>query len=412
MARTKIVKPDEGAEPTREQIEDAIAGDEDLGLLAAFIDTVTGDGAEYTVFVYQMPRGARREWGFLYRAPLVAFDLGETLESMRDEYGGGEFRIQVRNARGQVVKSTEVAVIGKKPEAIVRNENEAALKLLSEKSNDSNNMFMAMLKMSQDASDRQTQMMRTSSEQMMQMMMQSSSQMMQVMAAIIGRPAAPATDPAAMIGAVASAMTALKPESTGGGIKEQLETFTLLKDLMGDGGGEKSMLGELAGLAGAFAPTLSAALANKGTGAQAPARANIIRPPAASNGAANPAIAPPPSTDDQKIAQMKMQALATLILAAAHENKEPEPYAEMLLDNVPEMFYDQLDAMLKAPDWKEQVTKYVPVIAQLPVVWCDNLRLALLDLLSDDGEESESEPLAPVDAVAVNSTLPGSPPAD
>lgn len=95
-----------------------------------------GEG-DVKYYVYRMKPGSRSgEW--IDKFPVADYSFDELLEKLRDEYRGGQFRIDIRDKKG-IMRNRQVINVEKQPEKVA-------------KENDDNTMpLMAMMKSMQDS---------------------------------------------------------------------------------------------------------------------------------------------------------------------------------------------------------------------------------------------------------------------
>jgi hypothetical protein len=172
----------------------------------------------------------------------------------------------------------------------------------------------------------------------------------------------------------------------------------LMKDMPSGGGdgGEPGPMAVLLELAKQFGPKLLAAQeqaeAIQGEPAQRvlPMRPQVVQ---------RPANAGERKPDVNIIITQQLKFLAR---QAAKDN-DPDPYAVMVLDNVPPTI---LDSFLKRPDWFEEICRYVPE-AQPHREWFDALKVCIDGYLTDDGDDEQTLGNQPADGQADGTAAPG-----
>lgn len=403
---------------TLDQLDEGDSMWQDNEAIDQLMSDAEGDGG-WTYWVYRMPTGLQLSrqnfsWGYLFHQPLKDLHLGKLLEMLKDEHGGGEYRLQIRNPKGRVVFSKKYAIAGAVKAA-------AASGAAAEGAG--GELLTRLMEMNQRANDQS----RSDFQTMMMAMQQQSSaaadRTMQMMLALLSnnRPA----DPMQMVGGVAQVINALRPADAGGlgNLAQMVTVFKDMRDIIGegDGGGGRepdspwSMVKDVAGavvpliadrLAAAPAPppaplptlpSRPAAVPLPVPHVQIPSKPSQAAPPAAVEGGASappvsPAAPATPATPakPEPTAMNPLNLLRPLILAAAAKNRDPETYADLLLDQIPEMFHEQLLAAMQGEGWRAELHKIEPrLLAQFPA-WTETLRAALVALLTGDAGEGEA----------------------
>lgn len=107
-------------------------------------------------------------------------------------------------------------------------------------------------------------------------------------------------------------------------------------------------------------------------------------------------------------------AIAVLLTRAAARDCDPAPYASVLLDSLPEQYLPQIKTLAASPAaWMQQIAALVsPALRQYPA-WCEDLRKAVIELLTEDDDgglltkpESDSEPAPHADASGLPAGAP------
>jgi len=179
-----------------------------------------------------------------------------------------------------------------------------------------------------------------------------------------------------------------EPESLSEQVEKLLGVMTRLKEASTD---DKPVVGStwvdvIREMAGQARPLLEGIISQR-QGAM-PGRVGV--PPSAMLQAPMPQPAsvptPQPSGDDAMLALLQWLSgtLQQLVLQAA-KNKDPELYAEVVLDNVPESAdLAQLRSFIDKEDWWKQLQQFQPAVAPYQG-WFTQFREALLELLDDRG---------------------------
>jgi len=312
--------------------------------------------------VHKLPsRAGERE---AYCMTYTGQDL--SLDTIRETFGGGTFRITARDSRNQYAGSKRVTIIDLPKAAVPAREGEYLR--AGERSN-------------------------TEALTLIMKMMESQSQLM---ASLLSRPPpAPVAGPTAL--ELVQLIKALEPKTSD-------PVTTLMKGLelgksLGGGGGETSMLDVALQGFQALSP-LIAAKANQPPPAPAPPQAKLAAPGAPPPPAAAPV---PEKTGEEMLILQKLEFLkivtANLVERAAHGKrpdgefvKDPELYADVFLDNLPDFItLDEIVARMSAPNALEQLAQINPAV-KAHVEWFTQFRQAVLDSVEPDDEDMPDAP--------------------
>src|SRR5271155_1795464 len=351
MAKKKqvTVTTEERVIPDAEVVVPAadIAGDDGLdGLLG-----LAASGQRYTVHKEPGAGGKRP----IYCATYSREELD--LDTIRDSFGGGEYRITGFDSENKLSESKRVTIIDvpKPPAAAAPAAQPDGMQAL----------LMQMIKSQGD-----------------------------MIAALVGRPqtVAPA-GPTAL--ELVQLIKALEPKDKTDPIAMLLKGLEIGKDL--GGGGDDSMMG-LAKTALENLPALAAMGSKRPTPAGAPALPAPARAPgpmANGNGVATPgaathaATAQPQKTEAEmdilkKLEWLKMQS--AWLCGLAMQKKDPELSAEVFMDNLPPFISeDEIYERMSAPDAIAQLAQVNPNVAKHPE-WMQQFRQAVLDSYTDEDE--------------------------
>ena len=100
-------RPDDLTEEEREELTDR--EESDRVEIHQFLDGFD-DNDEIRMGVYRMPEGGRGKRTFLFAEAVRGHNMEEVLTTLRDQYGGGEFAIEVRDPKGIYLRRTAVQV--------------------------------------------------------------------------------------------------------------------------------------------------------------------------------------------------------------------------------------------------------------------------------------------------------------
>jgi hypothetical protein len=420
LPRARIINDDLTDEARTEAEELAQLNEDEGGEIYRAIDEMRGTAGTTVVVVKLTPV---EEKGYCENIPVAEFSH----DVLKSRYGAGSYRIRMRGPKGWIPGGGTVFISssGKKPNL----------------TGGAGGDFMSYL----EFMEKQNAERREKSNRLLELGIPA---LGTIIAGFLNRPQG--TDVAALV-------TALKPppgptlsdlstamvnmqQLTGKGsasdpIDTVLKVFEAAKDLGGDSGGKgasnwidivRDLIREAPTVAG---PILQGIAARTGARpAVPPVSPKVSVAPAAPSSAEVPAIAPVTqdavavpvaanasvggaavavSEDKRMFALIKPIIIEKLRKVAkwASENRNPQTYAELFLDDeIPANFgnfvpQDKAIEYLRHPDWWKYVCEWEPSLAP-HYQWCDEFRLELLSLISLADEPDETPP-----------TMQGEPPA-
>jgi hypothetical protein len=329
---------------------------DDMALLNALADLgQTDNDAKVNVYRADAIKG-NRGGAFLFTCSPDEF----TLEKLRDEYGGGNYRVHVR-ANGGIVANKLVAVEEpkNKPQAPVAQIAADVMQPITAMTQAMISGFENLGKLIVAAQVQQQGRKEMLEEMLLYKNMFSSSSQ-------------PQQNPFEIF----------------------KEALALTKELVPGAGGESEMgaTGVMMKLLDKFGEPLSNVLlqaqANKASTSSAPpiVQANsqaIQLNPAALTAPVHAAL--PKPEDDAIMAQMKQYL--NFLIEQAKQNNDVYTYAGMVLDMAPQ---EQVDAMLERDDWLTMLATFEPdVLNYAP--WFTNLRAAMLEMLTPESEPDNND---------------------
>lgn len=340
--------PDEPVTTLFESDDELEAVDALDGMIAEF------SGAAGTVVnVYRQGEG--RNLSFLFRTNPDEMTGGEVMERCRDNYGTGDYRVHIRDG-SRLVKNAPFSVEAKKepdPAQVASNSN------------------LEMMTMMQGFLASQQQMF---------------GQTMQAFAEVFkgGQNQQPAIDPVAMQQSMIQSVAALKTMSepkdeTKGAVDMFIQGITLAKDLSPKDGETNS------------SDILVKALEMFGGPMAEMAKSNLNAPTAPGLPSPNPMAPPQPTGDPQADAdaqkeyemglqKMMLNQQLNFLLRQAAANKNPELYAELLLDQAGEervlAFVGQENALDQLIALNSEVENHR--------IWFEALRASILELTAPE----------------------------
>lgn len=360
MGRKKVVteetfEPGEKADNAEILLADPNAPIEDE--LAGLLGADDSDDVKYTV--HKMPTKPGERVG--YCNTYTRGDL--SLDTIRSTFGGGQYRITGRDGKNQYVTSKQVTIVDlpKAPGLASAGTSADLAAVLQAAKGDGSGMAMMM------------QVLKSQGD---------------MVAALLSRP----QEKGPSIMEIIAMMKTLQPEKDSGSeaVKMLMQGLTLGKEI--GGGGETGMLD----VAKQGLEMLAPLVANQ---AKNPAPVRVPRP----NGhAPQPAQLPqsPPPMNAAPVVQapqgnpmmqklMWIRQLTQTLIVHAIKDHSPDTYAEVVLDNLPPFITEQEilerltpdNAVAQLAQLNPQVTEYAP--------WFEQFRVAVLDMLSDEPEETE-----------------------
>jgi len=314
---------------------------------------------------------------FLFECGMDEYSFSQLSSRCRDEYGTGVYRIQARNEKGQLKINKAIQVEAPKTE-------------ISESGNNAGDIISRMSEAMHNHQIRTEQMFSRFAgpqsgtdafDQMTKMM----TAMGTMMAGMGIQPQAP------------------QPPKT---LIEQLTEFKLLKELMGDategGGGEANLYSLLGKTVEAFGGPIAAAIA-------AGADSGQLNP----EGVAQLPAPEPELTEVQKVKDAEAHKLAMrknihILIQNAKTEIPPDAFALILLNNTPPEKEDELWNFISAENCVDEIIAIEPA-AEAYREWFDSLRLAVMDLMTEDEIPGEHPPENPDLSDSKNgSTIPES----
>jgi hypothetical protein len=272
------------------------------------------------------------------------------MKILRDQYGGGDFRVRVFDPQGQLMRNPIVRVEPKKIDV---------------------------------APDPQAGM-----NQMMTVMMAGFKQITEAIAA-----SKPVAAPAGMgVAETISLISALKPmmgnNTPAAPAVDPLDMITKILTLQrelgglsgGEGKGDDSMTAILMKGMDVFGKPMAEMMAQ--TQAQKALQVAPMQPDSAAPlaiAAPVPTIEPLPEDSDMS---MKISLIKGAILPMAASDADPFPYANMVLDYFGD---DEVERYINAPDWQAQLEKLIPEAAQYRP-WFEKLRNTAVELLKPEDQ--------------------------
>lgn len=346
------------------------------------------DDEEGTITLYRAQGKGNKRNVFLFSRGVTEVTMPEVLESLRDDYGGGLFRIEGRDAEGAWIKGKikylEVEA-PKRPLNPLREEQGAvaetggdaitALAAVLERSNEQNRDFMRMMMDTLKASTPAAADPAATSKSILEGLVQ--------MKELVGTPA---------------------PASSGMDIETFLRIAEFTRELGGNAGeangwdalkttisGLAPMLAQGMASAGAM-PTLPPAAGGGAPGA-APRRLSHDDKPAPDPGTGAAAPDPAAAVDPREL-QARFEAVFPLCISAAQRNLDPYVYANLVID---QLGLEAALNMICQPGQLEAMLAQAPALQQWRP-WFDELVTAMLEernqRVHDEGSQNTDDDAA------------------
>jgi len=325
-------------------------------------------------------RPGQKQLTYLFEAGVDEYTFSQLAGRLRDEYGSGVYRIQMRDKDNKLKMNRGVSIEAPTIESDSKNPNGGVPEIIAQmRETMSEQQRMLSQYMHNPANDRNP-----------------IDQMTQMMAAMGG-----------MMQAMGIQQQAPTPPKT---LIETLTEFKLMKELLGDISGD-GMAGEanLYSLLGetmrAFGGPIAAALAS---GAQSGA----INSQGTAVQKQLPQPEPQKENDAETIAMnnQEMKKNVAILLHNAKAKTDPKLMAELLVEHTPDDKEDELWDFISADDCLSNIYKLEPATLEYKP-WFEALRDNVIKLLSDDDDSDDSPEGLPseenADSIADSETVAG-----
>lgn len=93
---------------------------------------------------------------------------------------------------------------------------------------------------------------------------------------------------------------------------------------------------------------------------------------------------PPQQPKEDDMLKFLIRQYLPVFVNAARQNGNPDLYADMVLEQIPQTMYPKLEAWLNAPAWFEDVKVFDPVVIEAQAGWWNLLRASLLEGMKPD----------------------------
>lgn len=387
MVRKAVIR--EPAQEVMQQIaETGLENDNEFQGLTDFLAELT-DSSSAQVTIYRDVKG-RATGAYLFRCTPGEFSVSDVMDKLRDEYGGGSFRVGVW-ANGQRLKNTLIEV-----EPPIKSSFDFLNKNQPQQQPQQSNDLAAMLMQIQDSNRASQDMMR---ESMMQMQQENTRTLLELFKSN-AQGSSEKTSTAEMLQLLTIARQLSAPNEIAQGPEKMLEMFfegmKQGREMATDSGGEKNILQTALET---FGPAI-AELAGK-VGQQQPQqmlmpqRQNMPQrelqkqpPPPLQNPIEGQPLPVPesPPMGEVDSAIVAAQPYIVMLVNAARQDADPEVYANLLMDQIPAQgLREYLENDLNF----SMLLGYFPPEANAELrPWFDTLREMALELLHSEVENA------------------------
>jgi hypothetical protein len=313
------------------------------------------DDAEGLKFqVHKLPTRAGEREAYCYT--YTGADL--SLDTIRETFGGGTYRITARDSKNQYAGSKRVSIIDLPKPPVTARDGE----YLSRGERSGTEALTLIMKVMEEQG--------------------------KLLTSLLTRPPPPPqSGPTAL--ELIQLIKAMEPK-TSDPIGTLLKGIELGKSLGGGGDDEDGILGLGKSALGALAPLIAQQAAKPKPAMPAAAPSAQLTAPPATNGAAEPAATPkqenavPMDDIQKKIAWLRI--VTADLVARASRSKDPELYAEVLLDNLPPFITEQeIFERMSEPDAIDKLAMLNPHVKQYKE-WFEHFRKAVIDSFDEDEE--------------------------
>lgn len=371
MATRKVTTVTEEAAPDDDEttllFSEDDTGTAEVDALEGMISEFSGS-ADCVVNVYR--QGDGKSLSFLFRTHPGEMSGGEIMEQCRDHYGTGSYRVHIRSGPRLVANKPFSVEAKKEPE-----ENDRYQR------NDNSHEMLAFI---------------TAQMNNQQAMFANT---MTAFAEVFkgNQNSAPHFDPIAAQASLMNQLISLKQlsepkDESKSAIDMFIQGISLAKEL-GPKDGETNTSDLLLKGLEMFGPTISEATKQAALSRANPQQLPPGNPPGHLSEQNTPTNADAQREHEMGLMKIAMQHQVAFLIKQAEAGKDPELYAELLLDQVG---VERALDFIGQPDAMKKLIELNPAV-QLHHVWFDQLKAAIIDLTTDDdgGEDNSNEP-APV----------------
>lgn len=375
-AKSTVIAEDK-TETTAELLQNLDEETQEFGDLMSFLSEL-GSTESAHVSVYRDVKGSARG-AYLFRCTPSEFSLADVMDKLRDEYDGGNFRVVVY-ANGQRCKNELVQVEGPKKSAFdFMNKGQPPAPAIPQ-----NDLASALLQIQES--------MRAQSDSMRDMMLSQQQENTRMLLTVLEKSAGNNAPPqqtslAELVQLLTVAQTIGGAKSDSSSSEKMLEMFFRGMDQGREqAGGEGDSV--LVTAVKAFAPAL-ADIAKLASSQAQPPQPLQQRQPEPKKIELNPAPGSQQLPIEANAADVNAipdaaeaaKPYLQMLLNAAVVNGDPEVYANMLMDQVPQSL---LSEWLESDMNYQMLLSYFPQEAKAVYPWFDSLRAIVLQFLGEE----------------------------
>lgn len=343
---------------TEELILDDVAA---LNSVLAELGTSEDGGGSVNIYRDKVS-GGRTEREYITRYDVAGFVNGGLLEEIQKDFGGGKYHIHVYKPHGQGFATRKViSIAGPVIEKETKKPEESLAPVLAVMSEGFNKMFEAI---SQIAASQKTP------QQQQQPSRLEMIQEMQAMAEVLK----PTNQPQQTVDPLEAMKLGIEiAKSAGGGDDSNPVWLSKMIDVIG-------------------APMVKMIEEN----AQRQRTPAAFIPPAAAVAGEQAQVAQPQAATINEADEMNIMLTSyiKLLNKAAERNEPVEEHADQILNMIPASELDNIEQLLAAENWRQELAKKTDVIEKHPE-WFSNLRDTILQYIAEDKLTESEKPDIP-----------------
>lgn len=364
------IPPADGESGTDDGTDAGILSDMPRGAveneLESFLDQIAPTVGNATIDVYRIANNNNSKHEFVCAFPIGHLSYTEILEKLRDEHGGGEFRLHVRDGERRLLKNFGVTV-----------ERKAVQPGVQFPQSQSHKELFDLVRAMSEQSRQDIQRILDANKKPGIDWMKLAPLLIPMMQPVLGKLFDVMTkrdNPVAQIAQMAEVMRTFRemmPDASGGGEGDTIPgVISAVKPLLGQLF-EAYTTAQAAKAASATVPLLQAQTVPAPTPAPIP---QFLKAPAPAPVAAPEA--PAPLTPFDQLMD-KLRRLLVMLCRKASEDRDPAVYAEVALDEIPEEHFAVAMGMLQQPDWFNTLVQIHGEVAKYPE-WFEEFHGTLL----------------------------------
>lgn len=99
----------------------------------------------------------------------------------------------------------------------------------------------------------------------------------------------------------------------------------------------------------------------------------------------------PPQPKEDDMLKLLIRQYLPVFVNAARQNGNPDLYADMILEQIPQTMYPRLEQWLSTPAWFEDVKSHDPIVIEAQAGWWNLLRASLLEGMKPDASSLQPD---------------------